>query len=105
MMRSNRERVCLPSREEICAAKRIDTVFCSSDLVYGAPEEGDEDALKEFREVMQGEIQVGQLVETSTMKVLSATKNPPAWRAHQITDWYSAKLDDLNTNLKNNGHE
>ena len=55
--RSEREVIYLPSREEICAAKRIDTELCSSNLVFGAPEEGDEEALKEFRDVMQGEIQ------------------------------------------------
>ena len=75
-----------------CAAKRIDTELCSSNLVFGAPEEGDEEALKEFREVMQGEIQAGQLIEISTTEVLSATKDPPAWRVHQLTDWYSEKL-------------
>ena len=44
--RSDRENVYLPSREEICAAKWIDTELCSSNLVFGAPEEGDEEALK-----------------------------------------------------------
>ena len=68
--RSDREVKYLPSREEICAAKRIDTELCSSNLVFGAPEEGDEEALKEFREVMQGEIQAGQLIEISTTEVL-----------------------------------
>jgi hypothetical protein len=102
--RSEREVVYLPSREEICAAKRIDTELCSSNLVFGAPEEGDEEALQEFREVMQGEIQAGQLVEISTTEVLSATKDPPAWRVHQITDWYGEMLGDINTKLENNGH-
>ena len=59
--RSERETVYLPSRAEICAAKRIDTELCSLNLAFGAPEEGDEEALKEFREVMQGEVQTGQL--------------------------------------------
>ena len=72
--RSERETVYLPSRDEICAAKRIDTELCSSNLVFGAPEESEEEALKEFRDVMQGEIQAGQLVEISTTEVLSATK-------------------------------
>ena len=49
---------------------------------------------------MQGEIQAGQLVEISTTDVLSATKNPPAWRVHQITDWYSENLGDINTKLE-----
>ena len=71
----------------------------ASNLVFGAPEEGDEKALKEFRDVMQGEIQAGQLVEISTSEVLSATKDPPAWRVHQITDWYSKNLGDINTKL------
>ena len=61
-MRSEREVVYLPSREEICAVKRIDTELCSSNLVFGAPEEGDEEALQELRVVMQGEIQAGQLI-------------------------------------------
>ena len=76
--RSDREVVYFPSREEICAAKRIDTELRSSNLVFGAPEEGEEEALREFRDVMQGEIQAGQLVEISTSEVLSATKDPPA---------------------------
>ena len=76
--RSERKMVYLPLREEICAAKRIDTDLCSSNLVFGAPEEGDEEALQEFRDVMQGEIQAGQLVEISTAEVLSTTKDPPA---------------------------
>ena len=54
--RSDRELVYLPSREEICAVKRIDTNLCSSNLVFGAPEEGDKEALQEFRDVMQGEV-------------------------------------------------
>ena len=102
--RSEREMVYLPSGEEICAAKRIDTELCSSNLVFGAPEEGDEEALKEFREVMQGEVQAGQLIEISTTEVLSATKDPPAWRVHQITDWYGENLGDINTKLENSGH-
>ena len=102
--RSDRELVYLPSRKEICAAKRIDTNLCSSNLVFGAPEEGDEEALQEFREVMQGEVQAGQLVEISTTEVFSATKDPPAWRVHQITDWYSEKLGEINTKLENSGH-
>jgi hypothetical protein len=97
--------VYLPSREEICAAKRIDTDLCSSNLVFGAPEEGDQEALQEFRDVMQGEIQAGQLVEITTTEVLSATKEPPAWRVYQTTDyWYSVMLGDINTKLENNGH-
>jgi hypothetical protein len=102
--RSEREMVYLPSSEEICAAKRIDTDLCSSNLVFGAPEEGDEEALQEFRDVMQGEIQAGQLVEITTTEVLSATKKTPAWRVHQITDWYSEMLGDINTKLEKNGH-
>jgi hypothetical protein len=70
--RSDKEMVYLPSREEICAAKRIGTDLCSSNLVIGAPEEGDEEALKELGDVMQGEIQAGQLAEISTSEVLSA---------------------------------
>jgi hypothetical protein len=72
-------------------------------LVFGAPEENEEDALKEFREVMKGKIQTGQLVDISTSEVLSATKDPPAWRVHQITDWYSENFGDINTKLENNG--
>ena len=53
---------------------------------------------------MQGEIQAGQLVEISTTEVLSAAKDPPAWRVHQITDWYGEMLGDINTKLENNGH-
>ena len=53
---------------------------------------------------MQGEIQAGQLVEISTTEILSATKEPPAWRVYQISDWYSEMLGDINTKLENNGH-
>ena len=42
--RSDREVKYLPSRDEIFAAKRIDTELCSSNMVFGAPEEGDEEA-------------------------------------------------------------
>ena len=104
MTRNERETLYLPSREEICAAKRIDTELCSSNLVFGAPEENEEEALKEFREVMQGEVQAGQLIEISTTEVLSATKDPPAWRVHQLTDWYSDNVGDINTKLENSGH-
>ena len=58
--RSEREPVYLASRDEICAAKRIDLGLCSSNLGFGAPEETEEEALREFRDVMQGEIQAGQ---------------------------------------------
>ena len=37
--RSDREVVYFPSRDEICAAKRIDSELCSSNLVFGVPEE------------------------------------------------------------------
>jgi hypothetical protein len=83
---------------------RIDIDFCSSNLVFDAPEENKAEALRKVRDVMQGEIQAGQLVEISTAEVLSATKDPPAWRVHQITDWYSEMLGDVNTKLENNGH-
>ena len=102
--RVEREPVYLPSRDEICAAKRIDIDLCSSNLVFGAPEENETEALQEFRDVMQGDIQDGQLVEISTTDVLSATKDPPAWRVYQITDWYGEILGDINTKLENNGH-
>ena len=36
--RNERETVHLPSREKICAAERIDTELCSSNLVFGASE-------------------------------------------------------------------
>ena len=50
--RSVREIVYLPSRDEICAAKRTDMEFCSSNLLFGAPEKNEEKALKEFSEVI-----------------------------------------------------
>ena len=43
--RCEREPVYFPSREEICAAKRIDMDLCSSNLVFGAFEENEEEAL------------------------------------------------------------
>ena len=43
-------------------------------------------------------------MEISTSDVLSATKDPPAWRVHQITDWYSEHLGDTNTKMENSGH-
>ena len=42
--RSERETVYLPLRDEICAAKKRDTELCSSNLVFSAPEENEEDA-------------------------------------------------------------
>ena len=99
-----REIVYLPSHEEICAAKRNDLELCSSNLVFSVPEEGNEEVINEFREVMQGEVQAGQLVEISMSEVFSATKDLPAWRARQITDWYSENLGDINTKLENSGH-
>ena len=62
--RSERETIYLPSRDEICAAKRIDLDLCSSNLVFGAPEESEEEALKEFRDVMQGEIKLINLLKS-----------------------------------------
>jgi hypothetical protein len=53
---------------------------------------------------MQGKVQAGQLVKISTSEVLSATKDPPTLRVHQITGWYSDNLDDINTKLENSGH-
>ena len=102
--RSEREPVHLPSREEICAAKRFDMDLCSSNLVFGVPEENEEEVLKKFKKVMQGEIQARQLVEISTTEALAATKDLPAWRVHQITDWYSEIIGDINTKLENNVH-
>ena len=42
--RSERETVYLPSQDEISAAKRIDMELCSSNLVFGAPEENEKEA-------------------------------------------------------------
>ena len=47
---------------------------------------------------------VDGLAEISTAEVLPATKDPPTWRVHQITDWYSENLGDINTKLENSGH-
>jgi hypothetical protein len=102
--RVKREPVYLSSQDEICATKQIDIDLCSSNLVFGAPEENEAEALQEFRHIMQREIQARQLVEITTTDVLSATKDPSAWRVHQITDWYGEILGDLNTKLENNGH-
>ena len=44
--RSEREPVYLSSQDEICAAKRIDMDLCSSNLVFGAPEETDGRSVK-----------------------------------------------------------
>ena len=39
--RADKEVIYLPSRDEICAAKRIDSELCSSKSVFGVPEEND----------------------------------------------------------------
>jgi len=47
--RTYREIIYLPTKDEICAAKRIDADLRSSNLVWGVPDEQDEDGLGEFR--------------------------------------------------------
>jgi hypothetical protein len=79
--RTDKEIVYLPSRDEICAAKRIDSELCSTSFVYGVPEKSEEEELQNFREVTAGSV-----IEVETAAVLSSTKDPPAWRVHQITD-------------------
>ena len=54
--RTYKEVVYLPTKDEICPAKKIDSELRSSNSVWGVPDEQDEDGLGEFRELVQGEI-------------------------------------------------
>ena len=86
--RADKEVVYLPSRDEICAAKRIDSELCSSNLVFGVPEKSEEEELQNFCEIVEGEVAAGSVIEVETAAVLSSVKEPPAWRVHQITDFF-----------------
>ena len=48
------------------------------------PEEKDVEDLQNFRELFEGEITAGSVIEVETSDVLSSVKDPPAWRVHQI---------------------
>ena len=50
--RTYKEVVYLPAKDETCAAKRIDSELRFSNLVWGVPDEQDEDGLGEFRELV-----------------------------------------------------
>ena len=101
--RADKEVIYLPSRDEICAAKRIDSALCSSKLVFGVPDENDEEDLQNFCELFEGEITAGSVIEVETSEVLSSVKDPPAWRVHQITDYFSTYKMEINTKLENIG--
>ena len=51
--RADKEVIYLPSRDEICAAKRIDSELCSSKLVFEVPEETDAEDLQNLKEKLQ----------------------------------------------------
>ena len=88
--RTFKEVVFLPTKDEICAAKRIDAELRSSNLVWGVPDEQDEDGLGEFRELVQGEITPGSVVEFPRSHFLTFTKEPPAWTVHQAFEYLQA---------------
>jgi hypothetical protein len=97
--RADKKIVYLPSRDKICAAKRIDSELCSSNLVFGVPEESEEEELQNFREIVEGEVTAGSVIEVDTATALSSVKEPPAWRVHQITDYYSTYEMEVNNKL------
>ena len=67
--RADKEVIYLPSRDEICAAKRIDSELCLSNLVFGMPEESDAADLQNFRELIEGEVTAGSIIEVETAAV------------------------------------
>ena len=101
--RADKEVIYLPSRDEICAAKRIDSELCLSNLVFGMPEESDAADLQNFRELIEGEVTAGSVIEVETAAVLSSAKDSPFWRVHQITDYFSTYNMKINTKLDNIG--
>ena len=56
-----------------------------------------------MRELFEGEITAGSVIEVETSEVLSSAKDPPAWRVHQITDYFSTYKMEINTKLENIG--
>ena len=70
-------------------------------MVFGVPEESEEEELQNFREIVEGEVTAGSVIEVDTATVLSSVKDPPAWRVHQITDYYSTYKLEVNTKLEN----
>ena len=102
--RTFREKIYLPTKDEICAAKRIDADLRSSNLVWGVPDEQDEDGLGEFKELVQGEITPGSVVEFPTSHFLTVTQAPPAWTVHQAFEYLQATRKDICTKLENVGH-
>jgi hypothetical protein len=67
------------------------------------PEETDAEDLQNFRELFEGEVTAGSVIEVETSEVLSSAKDPPAWRVHQITDYFSTYKMEINTKLENIG--
>ena len=102
--RTYKKVVYLPTKDEICAAKRIDSELRSSILVWGVPDEQDEDRLGEFRELVQGEITPGSVFEFPTSHFLTFTKEPPAWTVHQAFEYLQATRKYICTKLENVGH-
>jgi hypothetical protein len=47
-------------------------------LVFGVPEESEEEELQNFREIVEGEVTAGSVIEVDTATVLSSVKHPPA---------------------------
>ena len=67
----------------------------SSNLVWGVPDEQDEDGLGEFKELVQGEITPGSVVEFPTSHFLTVTQAPPAWTVHQAFEYLQAYLHQI----------
>ena len=102
--RTYKEVTYLPTKDEICAAKRIDAELRSSNSVWGVPDEQDEDGLGEFRELVQGETTPGSVLEFFTSHFLTFTEEPPAWTVHQAFQYLQATRKEICTKLENAGH-
>ena len=94
--RTYKEVVYLPTKDEICPAKKIDSELRSSNSVWGVPDEQDEDGL--------GEITPGSVFEFPTSHFLTFTKEPPAWTVHQAFEYVQATRKYICTKLENVGH-
>jgi hypothetical protein len=72
--------------------------------VFGEPKESETEELQNFREIVEGEVTAGSVIEVETSAVLSSAKDPPAWRVHQNTDYFLAYKMKVNTQLENIGY-
>jgi hypothetical protein len=81
---ADKEVIYLPSRDEICAVKKIYLELCSSNSVFGVTEKSETEDLQNIRELIEGEVTAGSVIEVETAAVLTSAKDPPAWRVHRI---------------------